>query len=291
MSADGKPWLQAHWDWHVALNFLTGGAGGGLLAVGGLAGTIGTPITWPMLLGMALIGAGLAQVSLHLGRPLRSWNVLRNPGTSWMSREAYVAGPTLLLALLAGLTGWKLLGLLAAACGLAFVYCQARMLTESKGIPAWRTPRLMPLVMATGLAEGGALFMLIGLALSPAGGALLPAALAVLVLLAARFVTWRGYVGVLAGNAPQAALAVLSRNEGAFVGVGHALPALLLVVAFAVPAAQPPLAWLAGLVVLGAGWWIKFTIVTRAGYNQGFAIMHTPARGAGSSGVGSKPGW
>jgi phenylacetyl-CoA:acceptor oxidoreductase subunit 2 len=35
----------------------------------------------------------------------------------------------------------------------------------------------------------------------------------------------------------------------------------------------------------------KFALITRAAYNQGFAILHTPARGAGTPGVGAKPGW
>jgi hypothetical protein len=31
--------------------------------------------------------------------------------------------------------------------------------------------------------------------------------------------------------------------------------------------------------------------VTRAGYNQGFALEHTPVRGSGAAGSGVKPGW
>ena len=43
---------------------------------------------------------------------------------------------------------------LAAALALAFIYCQARMLQAAKGIPAWREPLLVPLMVVTGLAEG-----------------------------------------------------------------------------------------------------------------------------------------
>lgn len=289
MSADGKPWLQTHWDWHVALNFLTGGSGSGLLVMGALGGIAGDPVRWPMLIGVVLIAIGLAQVSLHLGRPFRSFNVVYNPGTSWMSREAFVAGPTLLLGALAALFESAVLALLAGVAGIAFLYCQARILTEAKGIPAWRHPRILPLVMATGLAEGAALALMI--ALADGRGSIFAASVLVLVLLVSRLVTWKGYLAALAGNAPQAALTVLARNDGPFLGIGHVAPVLLLIVALAVPAAQLALAWIAGLSILLAGWWLKFSIVTRAGYNQGFAIVHTAARGAGTSGVGSKPGW
>jgi phenylacetyl-CoA:acceptor oxidoreductase subunit 2 len=36
---------------------------------------------------------------------------------------------------------------------------------------------------------------------------------------------------------------------------------------------------------------LKFVLVTRAGYNQGFALEHTPVRGSGAAGPGVKPGW
>ena len=110
MNVGGKPWLQTHWDWHVAVNFLTGGSGSGLLLVAALGALAGQPLAAPTWLGLLLIAGGLAQVSLHLGRPLRGLNALFNPRTSWMTREAFVAGPLLLVALLAALLEWTLLG-------------------------------------------------------------------------------------------------------------------------------------------------------------------------------------
>lgn len=290
MSADGKPWLQTHWDWHVALNFVTGGSGSGLLLAAAVAGLAGLPLKLPALLGLLLVGGGLAQVSLHLGRPLRALNVLRQPGRSWMTREAWVAGPLLGLALLTALLDSALLGVPTAVCAAAFLYCQAQMLHEAKGIPAWREPRLVPLVLATGLAEGVALYLLV-LLFSGSPAAQLTTGSALLLLLGARLYAWYGYRRALAGNAPQAALAVLARAEGPFAGAGHLVPLLLLAVAAAVPSAREALAALAALAALLSGWGLKFAIVTRAGHNQGFAILHTPARGAGTGGIGSKPGW
>lgn len=290
MSVGGNPWLQTHWDWHVALNFLTGGAGSGLLLAAALGAIAGQSLAAPTWVGLLLVAGGLAQVSLHLGRPLRGMNVLLNPHTSWMTREAFVAGPLLAFAALAALLDSTLVGVVVGLLAGAFLYCQARILKEARGIPAWREPRIVPLVVTTGLAEGLALYLLIALA---AGwkDALLPAGVALLAMLMARFVVWRGYRRALQGHAPQEALAVLDRTEGPFAGAGHMAPLLLLGVAVGVPSAQGPLVALAALAALFAGWGAKFAIVTRAGYNQGFSIDHTPARGAGTGGLGSKPGW
>ena len=35
----------------------------------------------------------------------------------------------------------------------------------------------------------------------------------------------------------------------------------------------------AGLCAVAAGAWVKWTLVTRAGFNQGFALAHLPVRG------------
>jgi phenylacetyl-CoA:acceptor oxidoreductase subunit 2 len=66
---------------------------------------------------------------------------------------------------------------------------------------------------------------------------------------------------------------------------------VLVVMAVLMPEALAYFAGLAGLAAMLAGWHIKFTIVTRAAYNQGYAIVHAPERGAGGGGPGTKPGW
>ena len=40
-----------------------------------------------------------------------------------------------------------------------------------------------------------------------------------------------------------------------------------------------PLLVVAGLLAVAAGAWFKFTLITRAGFNQGFALAHLPVRG------------
>jgi phenylacetyl-CoA:acceptor oxidoreductase subunit 2 len=69
------------------------------------------------------------------------------------------------------------------------------------------------------------------------------------------------------------------------------VPAVLIVVGYLVPSVQLPLLALAGASVATAGWVLKFILVARAAYNQGFALTHTPVRGVGVPGGAVKPGW
>ena len=48
---------------------------------------------------------------------------------------------------------------------------------------------------------------------------------------------------------------------------------------------------LGGFSAFATGWAFKFILVTRAAYNQGFALHHTPVRGSGIAGPLVKPGW
>jgi len=164
--------LQTHWDWRAAGNFVFGGAGSGLLALLGAAVLTGaSPHPWTVLPALALIGAGLACVWLEIGRPWRALNVFRHAQRSWMTREGMVAALAMPAGLAAALSGQPALLVAAGVLGLAFLYCQARILRAAKGVPAWREPAVVPLIVATGLAEGAGVLALLGgagVAASPA---------------------------------------------------------------------------------------------------------------------------
>jgi phenylacetyl-CoA:acceptor oxidoreductase subunit 2 len=280
------PWHQMNWDWRAAGNFIGGGSGTGVLFFAAIMD--GSDYGLPALLGMALVGAGLFCVWLEIGRPWRAMNVFKHARTSWMSREALVAPPLFLCALAAVVTGDATLAWIAAAVALGFLYCQARILRAAKGIPAWRQPLIVPLIMLTGLAEGAGWLALVTQAAIPVGApGWIPWALAATVL--ARVLLWRTYCRRLrSGRAPRGTLVVLGRFDRPFV-VANLLAGIL-----APAAALPGAAWLlvpAGLLALAGGWALKFTLVARAAFNQGFAIPRTPARGAGLTGDGSRPGW
>jgi phenylacetyl-CoA:acceptor oxidoreductase subunit 2 len=228
---------------------------------------------------------------------LRALNVFRHPQTSWMARESYIAVALFAFALLALAAAvsprmlpdatypfWA-----AAALAALYLFAQARILLEAKGIPAWREPALQPLMMTTGLTEGVGLMLALApflAAPAPAGKALL------LALCAVRGIAWLGYLRRIEGGAaPRAAGAVLRRAHPGFVGLGHLVPSVLLL------ASLPPSPWsaglaaLAGLLALATGWQLKYVVIARAAYNQGVALPRTPVRGAGETAVGPKPGW
>lgn len=287
-----EPWHQPHWNWKAAGNFLCGGAGTGLLAVSAAVAAAGAPFSVPALIALALVASGLFLLLFKIGRPLRSVYVLRQPQRSWMSREAWIAGALFPLGVLAIWFEDRALLFAAAACGMLFLYCQAMILEAAKGIPAWRLPQIVPLIVATGLTEGCGLFLLISLMQLDAIPVATPVAIALLVLLAARGLSWLAYSTALREmGAPIHSLAVLDSWQAPLLAFGLVLPAIAIMAGLIFTAAAPLTFAFGGLCAFAAGWALKFIIVTRAGYNQGFAIDHTPVRGSGIAGAMVKPGW
>jgi phenylacetyl-CoA:acceptor oxidoreductase 26-kDa subunit len=266
MSFGPSPWQQTNWDWRAAGNFMGGGAGAGLVI---LAALTNAPAAL-LVAGLALIGIGLSCVWAEIGRPLRALHVFFNPQTSWMTREGIVA--TLLMPVgLACAAAWPALGPAAALLALAFVYCQGRILRAARGIPAWREPRVVPFVVCTGLAEGASLLMIAAPARVSTQAWLFGA---VALLLLARIVLWAAYHQRLAARARDA-LAPAARG---LRWAGTLLP-LALMALVAAEVAPPPLLVPAGLLAAAAGAWFKFALITRAGFNQGFALTRLPVRG------------
>jgi len=193
-----------------------------------------------------------------------------------MTREAMVA--TLLFPVgLAAAVAAPALTWVAAALALAFVICQGAMVHAAKGIPAWRDSMVPPLIIATGLAEGGGLL----LAATAWQGAAPPQMLAIVVLvLLARATLWYFYRRRLDGAAAPGALVQLDRAGRVLHLAGTLLPLLLIVAAvLAGGALATPALALAGLAAAASGAFMKYTLVTRAAFNQGFSLAHLPVRG------------
>ncbi|MHB8667193.1 MAG: DmsC/YnfH family molybdoenzyme membrane anchor subunit [Burkholderiales bacterium] len=272
-----NPWHQTNWDFRAAFNFIFGGAGAGLLVAVVLAGTSGNALRAEILLALALIGAGLISVWFEIGRPLRALHVGFNPFTSWMTRESFVAGLVFVLGLAATWFASRPLAQAAALAALAFAYCQGRILQAAKGIPAWRVPALIWLIFATALAEGAGVFVALAALFNlPARGVLAYFSLALVV----RSVAWSVYRGGAAKSAVRAALAVLDRTGRLLIQFGTLAPLALLLVAWLAPDVARGAVLLAGAAALATGWQFKFALVTRAAYNQGFALPHLPVRGS-----------
>ena len=285
-----SPRQQRNWDWRAAANFIAGGAGGGLLLFVAIAGLEPAVTRAAILLGLVLIGTGLTCVWFEIGRPWRALNVYRHFATSWMTREAVAALVLFAAGALALLTVRPLLVVLTGLLGLGFLYSQARILAANKGIPAWRHPRSVPLMIATGLAEGaGFLAGVLAIAASNPDFRLLAGLLALIVV---RAIVWKAYLGGLgAGGAPDGALKVLRGIDRKFVVFGHILPLLALVGFLAGMPGGAGLILVAGILVVAGGWFMKYALVRRAAFTQGLALLHLPVRGRGPAGPAAKPGW
>lgn len=246
---------QRHWDARAALNFMLGGSGAGLMAAAAL---FQPPSPWPLACALALIAVGLTAVWLEIGKKTRALHVLFNPYTSWMARESFAA--LLLFPLALGSILTLRLIPAAAVAALVFLWCQARILRAARGIPAWRAPQVVPLVVCTGLAEGA------GLALLFSQQPLLLAVFALAV--AARAWAWLRY-----DAATKTAALVPAGKSLLAVGTAGALACAVIAID------SSAFAWLAALAATGTGWRLKFALVTRASSFQGFSLPHLPVRG------------
>lgn len=274
------PWLQRNWDGRAAGNFIGGGMGSGLITFTAASTIGGAPTLLHRALlvaGIVLVALGLLSVWLEIGRPWRALHVYFHPRRSWMTREAFVAPPLMAAAAAAALGVTAALPL-AALLALGYLYCQGRILQAAKGIPAWREPIVVPLIVASGLAEGAGIFWLATAPSHEGGAAPWLAFGALLVLRAAGLGIWqRRLAARLRGQALAAAVAA-----GRACQIGTVLALALLIGAWVAPG---PAGWvvalqaLAGALAAGAGVAFKWTLVTRAAYNQGFAIAHLPVRG------------
>jgi phenylacetyl-CoA:acceptor oxidoreductase subunit 2 len=256
MSFGPKAWIQQHWDARAALNFMLGGSGAGLLIAAALAYPDNRV---PVLIGLGLIAAGLGVVWLEIGRKLRAINVFFNPFTSWMTRESFAA---VLVFALGAAALWRPQPFLpaAAAAGLAFVFCQGQILRASKGIPAWRAPQVVLLIVSTSLAEGA------GLCLMFTTTPLLLAWFGLALIL--RGFAWTRYAAAVKSPAlvdpAKALLQIGTVGALAFAILGY----------WVTGAAQ-----LAVIAAIATGLWLKFALVTRASLNQGFDLPRLPVRG------------
>ncbi len=292
------PRHQTNWDARAAANFIGGGSGAGLLIATAIALREPLWIWQSQTIAIGLIGLGLLAVWFEIGRPWRAFNVFFHPQTSWMTREADIgvvltaaAAAAILLNALPSLLPWAVAPAtwLAALLGLAYLLCQMNIFTAAKGIPAWRHRALRPVIVATGLAEGAGLSLAL-LAMSGAPG--IRWIIVLVILCALREVLWRRYIAQLATDgAPALAQTVLRQARVPMLLLGLILPLALSVGAFLAAEFAEPLLVAAGLAAALGGWWLKFVLVARAAFNQGFALPALPVRGAGASGRPARPGW
>ena len=229
-----------------------------------------SPLHWAGLLGPALVAVGLLSVAAEAGRPLRGFNVFRNLRRSWMSRESAFGMAFMALAVLDTLL-WqsRAVQAVAALCGLGVALAQGLILSKAKGVPAWNAP-LMPTYFLTSALAFGAGALLIVTALhgeaAPRTDGL--ATLAV-VLLLADLIVWLRYLETppRTGTFRRAVAELRTTSVRLWiVGVGHALPAALLVAAVLTPQLVTPLLVAAGLSVLAGGLAARIALLHTAAF-------------------------
>jgi phenylacetyl-CoA:acceptor oxidoreductase subunit 2 len=270
---------QTVWDARAATNVVCGGAGAGVIVFAAFANAGARTTSALLVVGAALVATGLACVWFEIGRPLRALNVFFHPRTSWMSREAFVA--TLLLPI-AALAAMRVPGVLAVtvALALAFVVCQGKMLQAARAIPAWREPLVAPIIVTTGLVEGGGLVVA---AVAALGGGASIAVVPFAALVLVRGLGVARYMHRLATIAAHPAHAALVPSARLLLVAGTVLPlALVALAAFDAFTPAPARAALvaAGLAAAAGGFHFKYTLVLRAGFVQAVALAHLPVRGA-----------
>jgi phenylacetate-CoA ligase len=279
------PAHQQHWDWKAAGNFICGGAGTGLLLAAALAG----PGAFQPLgiLALGVIALGLLLLLFKIGRPLRALYVLRQPKRSWMAREAWIAGALFPLGALAIWSEAPVLVAAAAVAAALFLFSQAMILKEAKGVPAWRTPRIVPLIVSTGLAEGAGLLLAAMVLLPPPEPAI---GVTAAVLAVVRAWLWRLYLGAARRDGvPARSLQVLSAFDPWLWLAGSALPLASIGGGLALDGAASALFALAGVSMLVTGSALKLILVTRAGFNQGLGLPRALAQDTRTGNQDRKP--
>ena len=149
------------------------GAGYGLLIWFAIAsivapGALDRPLALTtLILALALVTAGLASSTLHLGRPERAWRALSQWRTSWLSREgvaavvAYAPAGCLALAWMVSVRpGWAVVPFALAMIPAALVatYCTAMIYASLKTVHQWHNRFTVPNYFALGLYCGALLF-------------------------------------------------------------------------------------------------------------------------------------
>jgi formate-dependent nitrite reductase membrane component NrfD len=244
---------QTIWGKLAVANFVLGGLGAGLyVAATGFGSSAG--LTAVSMLGPVLVLAGFAAVGLEAGRPLRGFRVLTQVRTSWMSRELWLGGAFVLLAIADFVQPALALRLLAVLAALVFSLAQGFILRATRGVPNWSVG-LVPLVfLMSALVSGSGLLGLIGtIAGWPPSRFELASSVVLLVL--GGLLWWR-YVGMVRFAPTDATIVLLA---------GYLAPVGLDLVAMLLPDVAAPAAALAGVLMIGGQVQAKARLVLSAG--------------------------
>jgi DMSO reductase anchor subunit len=271
---------QQLWGFPAVVNFALGGVGAGFYVVAALASGIapsagGRAAWW---LGPVLVLAGFAAVATEAGRPLRGPRVLLRIGSSWMSRELWLGGAFVALAVLDGIAPSPPARVAAVVAAAALVFAQGQILHAARGVAAWSVPVIPAAFLASSAVSGVGLLLLADVALDrPATGAALGTTLAVLVLgllVWLAFITWSDEPAFARATAPLRSGPLAAE----LIGVGYVVPFALAAAALAGAPLADATAMLAGVGMVVGQFRAKSALILTAGTLRPIALDLTLRR-------------
>jgi len=283
---------QKFWDWRAAMNWCFGGLASGFATVGALAYLFVDrdvqELAFAQFGAAILMAFGLFFVWLKIGRKFRAWRAIFRPQTSWMTRELYAAAVFFPATLIGLVLGSSVALLIAALAALLFLVCQAKILHMAKGIPAWRAPLVPAMIFTSGLFEGVGLtaVLLFFFGAARAGGGvtlasgLAVAGMALAVLNAALWVRYRQTAK--ANGIPPLAREAIDGIAVPLHLAGQAVPFILFAIALLATTGPSIYLLVGGMTTVIGGFFWKYGMVVRAGFQQGFALGKMPQRGSGA---------
>lgn len=269
---DGSaPWRQTSFDWRAAGNFTFGATGAGLAFFAALlAFEAGGRVVAGFLLAPLLVAAGIALVWSEIGRPKQFLHVFFHPQTPWKTREAIIA-PVLVVATLVALVfPISILLLLVVFASGGFLYAQGRVLSDAEGPSAWRYRGIVPVIIATGAAEGAALLAVVA-TLTLSDGAL-PAVRVAFLLGVLRWPIWTFYRNGLAVGAPAQAADTLRSFGERSVAVVLWVPTVLLGLGMVLSGFASVVSVIGGVAAVAAGWWLKYLVINESASGHAYAV-------------------
>lgn len=283
---------QRVWSWPAVVTLSLVGTGAGLyilstvLSILPRTGRPAAAVQHFKLLSPVLAFLGFLMLLLEAGRPLRGRFLLRGLAHSWMSREV-VAGALFITT--AALDCWLSIPWLWAVAALAaflLIVSQGFMLYRAVGVCSWSRACVPLLHVSSSLALGGGLALLVAWAQGSAGHGLLATNLMVV---AFDLGVWLFYMRSITAVGPYARAMVLRQRlwQVMIVGLGHAMPLVLLLPGLAMSAGDKsvaPIAGAAGLCIMAGGLALKVYLLRGAAFLRQLALAVSPTQGQGKWG-------
>jgi phenylacetyl-CoA:acceptor oxidoreductase 26-kDa subunit len=202
------------------------------------------------LLGPLLVIVGLLSLTVEAGHPFKSIYLLTNLRNSWMSREALAAGIFILAAGLDWLMPSPMLRCIAGLAALVFIIAQGMIVWRASGVFTWNTPVVPWFFLTCALLTGSGVMLLVSRIFSTSSWVSLPFVTVIIAI--SNSIVWLVYLKTPGEvfqreTKPLRQMSHIART----LGVGHALPIALLVIALTMP--LPLVIPLAGAALIFGG--------------------------------------